>query len=378
MTHKDFDETVAQDLDAVDAYDYELPEELVAAHPAERRAGSRLLVGSRQTRSLEHSEFSRLPEFLRPGDLLVFNDTRVIPARILTHKQTGGAVELLVLDVDTPAGAARFTEAAGGRLVFRCMTRSSRPLRANMELSVDGADVPAVVVRQWESGQAVVEVDWEGTALQFLESAGHMPLPPYILKRREHLGEPAAARPRDQRRYQTIYASRPGAVAAPTAGLHFSDGLFSQLDQMGVERAFVTLQVGAGTFRPMSSERLSEHTMHAEEYEVSEDLAEALAGAEERGGRVIAVGTTSARALEAEARRATPFEPGVRRTDIFLHPGVDFSVCDGLITNFHLPRSTLLALVAGFAGYEFMRQIYAEAVEDRYRFYSYGDAMLLV
>lgn len=377
MTTKDFEDTDGRDVDAVDAYDYELPDELIAAHPAEHRAGSRLLVGTRGTQSIEHSEFSSLPEHLRPGDLLVFNDTRVIPARILTHKQTGGAVELLVLAVDRPAGAQRFVEPAGGRLVFRCMTRSSRPLRPDMELSVDAADVPAVVVRQWQAGRAVVEIDWEGAAVEFLERAGQMPLPPYILKRRQRLGQPAAASPRDQERYQTVYASRPGAVAAPTAGLHFTEEIFSDLEQMGVERAFVTLQVGAGTFQPMSTDRLSEHTMHAEEYEVSEELAAALARAEQRGGRVIAVGTTSARALEAEARREQPFEPGVRRTDIFLHPGVDFSVCDGLITNFHLPRSTLLALVAGFADYGFMRQIYAEAVAERYRFYSYGDAMLL-
>jgi S-adenosylmethionine:tRNA ribosyltransferase-isomerase len=373
-----------RDLDAVEAYDYDLPDELIAAHPADRRSQSKLMVAQRRQRNFEHTHFADLADYLEPSDLLVFNNTRVIPARILAHKQTGGAVEMLVLDIVEPAGEHRWTLKADPNVVFRCMTRSSRPLRAGMELTLDGTsannspEIGPFVVRQWEAGEAVVEVTWQGSALDLLEAVGQMPLPPYILKRRKTLGEADEPTADDRRRYQTVYAKKPGAVAAPTAGLHFGDELFANLDRHGVQRAFVTLQVGVGTFRPVSADRLSEHEMHSEEYEISAELAQAIERTRQRGGRVIAVGTTSARALEAEARRDEPFAAGVRRTDIFLHPGVDFNICDGLITNFHLPRSTLLALVAGFAGYDFMRQIYAEALEHRYRFYSYGDGMLIL
>jgi len=379
------------DLDRVDAYDYTLPEALIAAHPAARRSGSRLLVARRDTMSLAHRQFGDLLDYLKPADLLVFNNTRVIPARVMTHKPSGGAVELLVLDVVDPADAAldtptadaqarasaRWTRPAGGTLGFRCMTRSSRRLRPGMELRADQADLPPFVVREYAAGHALVEVGWADSAVAFLEQAGQMPLPPYIVKRRKDLGEAERATAEDQARYQTVYADKPGAVAAPTAGLHFSDEIFEKLDALGVERAFVTLQVGAGTFKPISAKRLSEHAMHSEEYEISAELAEAIARTRQAGGRVIAVGTTSARALEAEARRAHPFEPGLRRTDIFLFPGEPFKVCDALITNFHLPRSTLLALVAAFAGYDFMREIYREAVAEEYRFYSYGDSVFI-
>lgn len=367
-----------RDLDAIEAYEYALPDSLIAAHPADRRGESRMLVARRETHETEHVRFADLPDYLGPSDLLVFNNTRVIPARIMAKKQTGGAVEMLVLDIIAPGGEDRWTEPADGRVVFRCMTRSSRPLRAGMELSADEGSAGPFVVRDWEAGKATVEVEWAGSPVEMLDEVGQMPLPPYILKRRKTLGEAEEATAADRKRYQTVYAQKPGAVAAPTAGLHFSEELFAQLDARGVERAFVTLQVGIGTFRPVSADRLSEHEMHSEEYEISAALAEAIERTRKAGGRVIAVGTTSARALEAEARREKPFEPGVRQTDIFLHPGVEFGVCDGLITNFHLPRSTLLALVAGFAGYDFMREIYAEAVEREYRFYSYGDGMLIL
>lgn len=374
-TQKDASE---RDLDAVDAYDYELPEELIAAHPADRRVESRLLVARRDSGRIEHVRFSRLIDFLAPNDLLVFNNTRVIPARIMAKKETGGAVEMLVLDIVEPSGGSRWTDEADGKLTFQCMTRSSRALRPGMELSADEGGAGPFVVREWDAGKALVDVAWDGTPVELLEKVGQMPLPPYILKRRKTLGEAEEATATDRARYQTVYADKPGAVAAPTAGLHFSRQLLDRIDAHGVNRAFVTLQVGIGTFRPVSVDRLSEHEMHSEEYEISVELVRAIEQTRANGGRVIAVGTTSARALEAEARREQPFEPGVRRTDIFLHPGVNFEVCDGLVTNFHLPRSTLLALVAGFAGYDFMRSIYAEAIEERYRFYSYGDGMLIL
>lgn len=376
------------DLDRVDAYDYELPEELIAAHPAARRSDSRLLVATRPRPGapahIAHHHFGELPDFLRAHDLLVFNNTRVIPARVMTHKSTGGAVELLVLDVvatDAPDSAAhieRWTRPAGGTLRLRCMTRSSRGLRPGMRLQADQPGLPDFVVQDGDAGYALVDVAWQDSAVALLERAGQMPLPPYIVKRRKVLGEEESASAEDQQRYQTVYAARPGAIAAPTAGLHFNDEVFQALERRGVRRAFVTLQVGVGTFQPIAADRLSAHHMHSEEYEVTAELAEAIARARRDAGRIIAVGTTSARALEAEARRPTPFEPGVRTTDIFLYPGQPFQVCDALITNFHLPRSTLLALVAAMAGYDFMREIYQQAVANEYRFYSYGDSMLLL
>lgn len=382
----------SRDLDLSEAYDYELPEELVAAHPATRRAESRLLVVQRQKAasdlSFAHQKFSDLLEYLRPEDLLVFNNTRVLPARVMTRKSTGGKVELLVLDVLTEGAAAsantsiaaRWGEpAAGGKLSFRCMTRSSRALRPGMALKPEQPGAPDFVVREYDAGTAVVDVNWHSSASELLQKAGQMPLPPYIVKRRKSMGEERAEEQiEDRSRYQTIYASKPGAIAAPTAGLHFSDELFDKLEEKGVRRAFVTLQVGVGTFQPISTERLSAHQMHSEEYEISAELADAVARCRARGGRVIAVGTTSARALEAEARRDTPFEPGARSTDIFLYPGQPFKLVDGLITNFHLPRSTLLALVAAFIGFDAMRELYKVAVAQKYRFYSYGDATLLL
>lgn len=367
------------DLDLVEAYDYVLPPELIAAHPADRREESRLLVADRHDRRIVHRSFSGVVDYLDEGDVLVFNNTRVVPARMYARKETGGAVELLVLDVLTPEGPGRWTEPSSGELRLECMTRSSRPLRSDMELSLDDyPDAPPVLVEQWEAGRAVVRIAWDESAARLVEMFGEMPLPPYILKRRAELGEPERADAEDLERYQTVYATEPGAVAAPTAGLHFTDELLEQLRARGVEQAFVTLHVGAGTFKPVSVERLSEHDMHSEEYAISPELSQTVRRALHEGKRIVAVGTTSTRALEAEARREVPFEPGLRSTDLFLTPDDDFEVVDALITNFHLPKSTLLALVAGFAGYDFMRDIYETAVEREYRFYSYGDSMLII
>lgn len=376
---EDRDKPEAADLDLVESYDYDLPEELVAAHPAEQRAESRLLVARRLSKQIEHRTFGDITEYLESGDLLVFNNTRVIPARMHARKQTGGAVELLVLDVLEPSGTQRWSQPADGTLRLRCMTRSSRPLRPEMPLTLDDyPDAPVFTVEQWEAGRAVVVLEWDDTPAALFERYGQMPLPPYILKRRESLGEAQQASREDRHRYQTVYASEPGAVAAPTAGLHFSDELLTELAERGVEQGFVTLRVGPGTFRPVSGERLSDHEMHSEEYEITPELSRAIRDARDQGRRIVAVGTTSTRALEAEARREVPFEPGMRSTDLFLKPGSDFEVVDALITNFHLPKSTLLALVSAFAGYDFTREIYRSAVENEYRFYSYGDSTLIL
>lgn len=379
-THKDIwklDESKA-DPDAIDAYDYALDEDRIAAEPADRRDQSRLLVYRRADDTIDHRHFEELGAAIDPGDLLVFNDTRVIPARVEVYKSTGGRVECFVLSVAEASPSQCWSDPANGDLRLQCMTRSSRPLRPGMELSdPDRPQMPTIEVESADAGRAVLRVDWQQSPLAFLERFGDVPLPPYIVRRRTSRGDPSVME-RDVERYQTVYASTPGAVAAPTAGLHFTDKLLDKLDARGVHRCAVTLTVGPGTFQPVRTEELSDHDMHGEDYFIPEGLADAIAACRKRGGRIIAVGTTSARALEAEARRPAPFEPGWRRTDLFLRPGVPFEVCDGLITNFHLPRSTLLALVAAFVGYGSMRRIYREAVDTGYRFYSYGDASLLL
>lgn len=360
------------DFDRAETYDYALPPQLIATNPEAARDESRLLVAVADQEELEHRQFTDLPNFLSPMDLLVFNNTQVIPARLNVFKETGGKVELFVL------GGAVWEEVCQGVLQLECMTRSSKPLRVGMWLADPARpEMPRLHVSKVGGGKAQLEVAWSSRGIEFLERFGEVPLPPYIVQRRLGAGE-SATHAEDRRRYQTVYASVAGAVAAPTAGLHFSSALLEELDQMGVERREITLSVGPGTFQPLRSNRLSEHKMHSEDYFIPAGLNEAIEACRARGGRVIAVGTTSARALEAEARRERPFEEGWRSTDIFLRPGQDFEVCDGLITNFHLPMSTLLALVAAFLGYEQLREVYNTAIAQGYRFYSYGDASLLV
>ncbi len=359
------------DLNALDAYDYDLPEGLIATEPAPDRTGSRLLVDS-GTGGLDHRRFADLPRYLRPGDLLVFNDTRVIPARLLVKKSTGGKVELFVLQ-----SSPDFDQPTGSTVEFRCLTRSSKPVRSGTELtSREFPQMPPIRVKESGPGKATVEAAWDGTPLEFLESFGRTPLPPYIERAREQQGLPVTTAA-DPQRYQTVYARAPGAVAAPTAGLHFSPALLDELDALGVARASLTLTVGPGTFQPVRAERLDEHEMHSEEYTIPPELSALIQKTRHRKGRIVAVGTTSARALEAEMVRENPFQPGSRSTDIFLRPGVSFRLVDGLITNFHLPRSTLLALVAAFLGFDRMRRLYREAIAEGYRFYSYGDSSLL-
>lgn len=366
------------DPNDVEAYDYQLDEDRIAADPADRRDRSRLLVYPADREDIEHTRFDRIGEFLEAGDVLVFNDTRVVPARMNVFKQTGGRVELFVTELAGDAEPDEWRATGGPTVSFRCMTRASNPVRPGMILGdPDRVELPEIEVRDVDSGRAVVEVDWQGSALEFLEEFGEVPLPPYIVDRRKDEGR-AAVEGHDRHRYQTVYAQRPGAVAAPTAGLHFTDELLEQLEAGGVELTRVTLTVGPGTFQPVRDDRLTDHDMHSEDYFIPASLGETIDNCRRRNGRTVAVGTTSARALESEARRSTPFEPGWRSTDLFLRPGVPFQLCDGLITNFHLPRSTLLALVAAFTGYDRMRRLYEAAVRNDYRFYSYGDANLLL
>ena len=325
---------------------YELPRELIAQVPLPERDGSRLMhVGADGP---AHRHFSDLPGLLAPGDLLVVNDTRVINARLRGIKDTGGTVELLVERIETDR-------------VALCQARSSKPLRPGRAVNVSGWHL-GVVGREGEFFRLEFPVAVSG----FLERFGETPLPPYIER---------APRRCDSRRYQTVYAARPGAVAAPTAGLHFSKGLFKRLAVRGVEVSAITLHVGAGTFQPVRTEDIARHRLHAERYEISTDTAASIQACRPAGGRVVAVGTTVVRALEAAAALPGGIGAGSGETSLFITPGYRFRAVDALLTNFHLPESTLLMLVCAFAGHDRILAAYAEAVAARYRFFSYGDAM---
>ena len=331
-------------------FHFDLPEAQIARHPLAERSGSRLLVLDGPTGALAHRRFPDLLEYLRPGDLLVFNDTRVIPARLFGQKASGGKLEILVERV------------LDERRVLAHVRASKSPKPGSRILLEDGSGAEMLARHD-----ALFELRFDEPVLGLLERIGHMPLPPYIDRPDE------AA---DRERYQTVYASKAGAVAAPTAGLHFDEALLEAIAAKGVERAFVTLHVGAGTFQPVRVERIEEHHMHSEWLEVSPAVVEAVAACKARGGRVIAVGTTSVRSLESAARDGT-LKPFSGDTDIFLYPGKPFHVVDALVTNFHLPESTLLMLVSAFAGYPQVMHAYREAVAEGYRFFSYGDAMFI-
>ncbi|MCY7316031.1 MAG: tRNA preQ1(34) S-adenosylmethionine ribosyltransferase-isomerase QueA [Rubrivivax sp.] len=333
-------------------FDFALPPELIAQHPAAERSASRLLDG---TAALPVDRvFRDLPTLLQPEDLLVFNDTRVIKARLLGEKSTGGAVEALIERV------------LPGFEVWAHLRASKSP-RPGSVLRFADAFHADVLGRAGPEG-ALFHLRFPQDPLVLLERHGHVPLPPYI----EH-----ADSSEDAARYQTVFAAKPGAVAAPTASLHFDQAVLAALDARGVQRTAITLHVGAGTFQPVRSERIAEHRMHSEWFEVGAEAVEAIAAARQRGGRIVAAGTTTLRALEAAARQSGALLPMTGETDIFITPGFNFRVVDRLITNFHLPRSTLLMLVSAFAGHAHIQALYRHAVESRYRFFSYGDAMLL-
>jgi len=344
----------------VDEFDYELPPELIAQEPAPQRDGSRLLLLDRATGETQHRGFSDVGGLLAPGDLLVVNDTRVVPARLVGRKPSGGRVELLLLEREE-----------GERERWRSWLRASRKPEAGVRVEFEQGLTAEVLGREgdvWrvELSAAVGEVG------EAIERVGQMPLPPYI--RREN-GRSKAA---DRERYQTVYARRPGAVAAPTAGLHFTPRLLESLSGRDVEIASLTLHVGPGTFQPVRSETVEDHRMHAERYELAPAVADSIESTRRRGGRIVAVGTTVVRVLEGCAAAGRSVAPGTGECSLFIFPGYHFNVVDALITNFHLPRSTLLMLVCAFAGRERLLAAYREAVRKRYRFFSYGDAMMLV
>ncbi|MCW3148540.1 tRNA preQ1(34) S-adenosylmethionine ribosyltransferase-isomerase QueA [Stutzerimonas stutzeri] len=331
-------------------FSFQLPDALIARHPLSERRGSRLLVLDGETGALAHRHFADLLEYLRPGDLMVFNNTRVIAARLFGQKATGGKLEILVERV------------LDNRRVL-AHVRSSKSPKPGAVISLEGGGEALMLARH----DALFELRFDEDVLPLLERIGHMPLPPYI-DRPDELA--------DRERYQTVYAQHAGAVAAPTAGLHFDEALLAALRDKGVQTVFVTLHVGAGTFQPVRVERIEEHHMHREWLEVTQEVVDAVAACRARGGRVVAVGTTSVRSLETAARDGE-LKPFSGDTDIFIYPGKTFHVVDALVTNFHLPESTLLMLVAAFAGYPETMAAYAEAVRQGYRFFSYGDAMFI-
>lgn len=336
-------------------FNFQLPDALIARYPQPERSASRLLGVDASSGELTHGKFTDVVDLLKPGDLLIFNDTRVIPARLLGQKVSGGKVEVLV-------------ERVVDEHHVLAHVRANRAPKAGARLALEGAFEAQVTGRQG----ALFELHFDSptSVLELLEAHGHMPLPPYI-------DRPDEAS--DRERYQTVYNRKPGAVAAPTAGLHFDDEVLQRLRNKGVEFAYVTLHVGAGTFQPVRVDSIEEHIMHSEYAEVSVATIGAIEAARARGGRVVAVGTTSVRSLEsmAKASPAGELKPFFAETDIFIYPGYTFAVVDAMVTNFHLPESTLLMLVSAFASRDIMINAYASAVEHEYRFFSYGDAMFL-
>lgn len=353
---------MTSDPDDIAAYDYELPPELIAGEPAAQRDEARLLVVDRSTGRLSHGTVRDLPRLLSPGDLFVLNDTKVVPARLRGIREaTGGKWEGLFLRA-TGSGEWELLSQTRGRLleletIYVPGRRESQP------------PLRLVLAGRGEDGVWFVRPESDRPAFELLEEYGDIPLPPYIRK--------GAARAEDRERYQTVYARTCGSVAAPTAGLHFTEGLLAACADRGIGRTHVTLHVGVGTFRPVTVDRLGEHVMHAEWGELSPEAADAIRAARARGGRIVSVGTTSVRVLETAAGPGA-VEPFRGETNLFIRPKYRFRAVDALLTNFHLPRSTLLMLVSAFAGLDLIRQAYAEAIREKYRFYSYGDAMLIL
>lgn len=334
-------------------FSFYLPEELIAQTPLERRDASRLLCLDKVSGTTEHRVFSELPELLRPGDCLVMNDSRVLPARLMGARETGGAVEVLLL-----------RDLGGGR--WECMTRPGRKAKPGTRLIFGGGELEAEVLEVAEGGNRIIEFKYDGIFLEVLERLGRMPLPPYIKAELE-----------DGERYQTVYSRELGSAAAPTAGLHFTNELLAKIAEKGVRECFVTLHVGLGTFRPVKAEDIEEHEMHSEFCIIPEETARIITETKRAGGRIVCVGTTSCRTVESFANEDGTMDAKSGWTNIFIYPGYKFKCLDALITNFHLPESTLIMLVSALAGREHVLAAYKEAVEKRYRFFSFGDAMFI-
>jgi len=333
---------------------FNLPPELIAQTPIERRDHSRLMHIEKATGNIGHLHFYDLPKLIRPGDCLVLNDSRVLPARLFGKRETGGAVEVVLLR-------------DRGNKVWECLTRPGRKTEPGTQLLFGGGELTAVVREVIEGGNRLIEFEYEGIFLEILERLGKMPLPPYIKEELE-----------DSERYQTVYAREIGSAAAPTAGLHFTKELIKELEDMGVIIAYITLHVGLGTFRPVKSDNIEEHEMHAEYCVINRETADKINAAKAAGDRVIACGTTSCRTLESRSDENGFIGEFSGWTNIFIYPGYRFKCINGLITNFHLPESTLIMLVSALAGRENILRAYEEAISERYRFFSFGDATIII
>ena len=337
-------------------FDYALPEELIAQSPPASRGSSRLLVFEREAGTISHKEFTDILDFFDKGDLLVFNDTKVIPARLFGRKETGGKIEILLI--------REIKED-----LWECMLKSSKGAKVGMNFSLgEGDDIIQADVMEKKDGSVIVKLRSDIGVRETINKIGRMPLPPYVKR---------DATKEDEARYQTIYALKDGAVAAPTAGLHFTPELMKALDEKGVETAMITLHVGPGTFQPVRVDDLENHKMHSEHFQINKSVAKKINEVKEKGGRVVAVGTTTVRTLESSNDKGKVL-PNEGETDIFVRPGSRFNIVDCMITNFHLPKSTLFMLVSAFAGTANMKKVYEEAVLEKYRFFSYGDAMLII
>lgn len=341
----------------LDDFDFHLPSELIAQYPTEQRDGSRLLVMRRDTTSVCHHQFADIVDFFRPGDCLVLNDTRVIPARLLGHKESGGQIEVFLVRPLNPE-----------TLEWVCMTRCSRTPKPGTKLTL-GEGLTAEVLVGGEPPFQNIRFFSQEPFADMLQRLGKIPLPPYIRREASEV---------DSERYQTVFARHEGALAAPTAGLHFTPEILDRLKQKGIRICSLTLHVGLGTFFPVRCETITEHRMHAESYVIPEETARTIAETRRGGGRVIALGTTTTRALEHAAHRDGSVPAGQGMSDLFIYPGYRFKVVEGLVTNFHLPQSTLLMLVSALAGRNFMLAAYRQAVQQGYRFFSYGDCMLIL
>ncbi len=340
----------------LDQFDFELPEELIAQVPLENRAASRLMVLDKQSGDIKHEIFSDITKYLQKGDCLVLNDTKVLPARLFGLKvDTGAKVEVLLLK-----------QLNGDR--WETLVKPAKRLKRGMTLTFGDGQLQAVCLDELEHGGRILEFQYDGIFYEVLDQLGKMPLPPYIKTQLE-----------DQDRYQTVYAKERGSAAAPTAGLHFTEELLEEIREKGIHIAYITLHVGLGTFRPVNVDDIEEHDMHSEFYRMSKETAALLNQTRKQGGRIISVGTTSTRTLETIASAHNGhFIEGNGWTDIFIYPGYEFKAIDGMITNFHLPKSTLIMLVSALAGREPVLHAYEEAVKEKYRFFSFGDAMLLI
>ena len=343
----------------ISEFDYELPKELIAQFPSEKRDHSNLMVLNKEDKTIEHKKFFNIVDHLSENDVLVMNNTRVIPARLIGKKQTGANIEVFLLENKTDN-------------IWECLIKPAKRVKSGTIIEFS-EELKAEVIDKADNDKWIIELKYDGNLEEILTRVGNIPLPPYIMR---SLSD-SEIRKLDYQRYQTVYAQNPGSVAAPTAGLHFSEDLLEQIKQKGVEICHVTLNVGLGTFKPVRAENILDHKMDKETYQISEQTANIINNAKKQGKNIVAVGTTSVRTLESAYKLYGEIRPTAGSSDLFIYPGYKFNVADKLITNFHLPKSTLLMLVSAFAGKEYVLEAYKKAIEKKYRFYSYGDCMFI-